>query len=144
MPTLWGRAAFGEGHFDTRGKALSLSGGNLRLGRNDIAVHGGDPETAVRKVRNWISGLGDFERIGPTRIFSEYEDFYKWYYERQRKAGFSRTRHPGLFDSGTLEGDAPLDRKRQAEISIQRRHMEVGGRGSRAGIERRQEVDVEQ
>ena len=59
------------------------------LAGNDIAVHGGDPETAVRKVRNWISGLGDFERIGPTRIFSEYEDFYKWYYERQRKAGFS-------------------------------------------------------
>lgn len=59
------------------------------LAGNDIEAHGGDPETAVRKVRNWIDGLGDFELIGPHRIFSEYEDFYEWYYERQLEAGFS-------------------------------------------------------
>lgn len=59
------------------------------LAGNDIEAHGGDPETAVRKVRKWISGLGNFERIGAYRIFSEYEDFYKWYYRLQLKYGLS-------------------------------------------------------
>ena len=55
----------------------------------DVEAHGGDSETAVRKVRNWLTGLGGFERVGAARVLAEYEDFQAWYYERQRGAGFS-------------------------------------------------------
>ncbi len=59
------------------------------LAGSDIEVHGGMYETTVRKVRNWLTGLGDVERVGAARILAEYEDFQKWYYERQLEAGFS-------------------------------------------------------
>ena len=59
------------------------------LAGSDIEAHGGEYETAVRKVRNWLTGLGDFESVGAARILAEYEDFQEWYYERQLEAGFS-------------------------------------------------------
>lgn len=59
------------------------------LAGNDIEAHGGEHEIAVRKVRNWLTGLGDFESVGAARILAEYEDFQEWYYERQLAAGFS-------------------------------------------------------
>lgn len=59
------------------------------LAGSDIETHNGDYETAVRKVRNWLTGLGGFERIGAARIQAEYEDFLEWNYDRQLKAGFS-------------------------------------------------------
>ena len=59
------------------------------LAGNDIQAHGGMYKTAVRKVRNWLAGIGGFERVGVARILAEYEDFQKWYYERQLEAGFS-------------------------------------------------------
>ena len=55
----------------------------------DIEAHGGKHETAIRKVRNWLAGLGGFANLGPTKILSEYEDFQEWYFERQLGAGFS-------------------------------------------------------
>ena len=59
------------------------------LAGTDIEAHSGDYETAVRKVRNWLTGLGDFEHVGAARILAEYEDFQEWHYERQLGAGFS-------------------------------------------------------
>lgn len=59
------------------------------LAGSDIEAHGGEYETAVRKVRNWITGLVDLEPIGAKRILAEYEDFQIWHYERQLEAGFS-------------------------------------------------------
>ena len=56
---------------------------------SDIESHGGDYEKAVRKVRNWLSGIGGFESIGAASIISEYEDFQAWHLERQMEAGFS-------------------------------------------------------
>lgn len=55
----------------------------------DIQAHGGKHDVAIRKVRNWLAGLGGFENLGPTRVMSEYEDFQEWYLERQLGAGFS-------------------------------------------------------
>ena len=55
----------------------------------DVEAHGGECEAAVRKVRNWLTGLGGFEPIGAARVLAEYEDFQEWYYRRQRGAGFS-------------------------------------------------------
>ena len=59
------------------------------LAGSDIEAHGGDMQTAVRKVRNWLVDAGGFANIGAARILSEYEDFQEWYYERQLAAGFS-------------------------------------------------------
>ena len=59
------------------------------LAGSDIEVHGGDHETAVRKVRNWLAGPGRFGCVGAARILAEFEDFQKRYYERQLEAGCS-------------------------------------------------------
>ena len=59
------------------------------LAGSDIEAHGGKYETAVRKVRNWLTGQGGFELIGAARILAEYEDFQEWHYEQQLEAGFS-------------------------------------------------------
>ena len=59
------------------------------LAGSDIAAHAGEYDKAVRKVRNWIVGLGDINCVGAKRILARYEDFQTWHYERQRDAGFS-------------------------------------------------------
>ena len=59
------------------------------LAGSDIEAHGGNYRTAVRKVRNWIAGLGGFDRVAATRILGDYEDFQKWHYEQRLGAGFS-------------------------------------------------------
>lgn len=59
------------------------------LAGSDIEAHGGDHAVAVRKVRNWLAGMGGFEQIGAARVVADYEDFQQWYIERQRAGGFS-------------------------------------------------------
>ena len=59
------------------------------LAGSDIEAHHGDHTIAVRKVRNWLAGIGGFERIGGARVLADYEDFQRWYLDRQRVAGFS-------------------------------------------------------
>ena len=59
------------------------------LAGSDIEAHGGDYQTAVRKVRNWLAGLNGFQPVGAARILAEYEDFQEWYFERRLDAGFS-------------------------------------------------------
>ena len=59
------------------------------LAGSDIASHEGNFETAVRKVRNWLTNnIPDIDRVGAGKILSEYGDFQEWYIERQRKKGF--------------------------------------------------------
>lgn len=70
------------------------------LAGSDIEAHGGDYAKAVRKVRNWLSGHGGFERIGAAKVVAEYEDFQEWNYERQLDAGFSAD---DILDSSTAE-----------------------------------------
>lgn len=55
----------------------------------DVEAHGGGCEAAVRKVRNWLTGLGGLDRTGAARVLAEYEDFQEWYHKRQLEAGFS-------------------------------------------------------
>lgn len=59
------------------------------LAGSDIEAHHGDHAVAVRKVRNWLAGMGGFERVGAARILADYEDFQRWYLDRQRADGFS-------------------------------------------------------
>ena len=59
------------------------------LAGSDIEAHQGNHAVAVRKVRNWLTGTGGFERIGGARVLADYEDFQRWYLDRQRAAGFS-------------------------------------------------------
>jgi len=70
------------------------------LAGNDIEAHGGDYAVAVRKVRNWLAGMGGFERIGAARVVADYEDFQQWHIERQRAVGFS---DDGITDYSTAE-----------------------------------------
>lgn len=55
----------------------------------DIKSHQGDYAIAVRKLRNWLIDQGGFESVGAAQVLAEYEDFQKWYYDRQLAAGFS-------------------------------------------------------
>ncbi len=55
----------------------------------DIEAHHGEHAIAVRKVRNWLVGMGGFEAIGAARIAADYEDFQQWHIDRQQTAGFS-------------------------------------------------------
>ena len=60
------------------------------LAGSDIEAHSGDYKKAVRKVRNWITGIGGFVSVGASHILAEYEDFQKWHYRRQIEDGFSK------------------------------------------------------
>lgn len=59
------------------------------LAGSDIEAHGGNYRTAVRKVRNWLIGLGGMKPMGAAKVLADYEDFQQWYYERQLRDGFS-------------------------------------------------------
>lgn len=59
------------------------------LAGSDISVHDGDYAVAIRKVRNWLTGMGTFENVGAAKVVSEYEDFQEWFFERQLSAGAS-------------------------------------------------------
>ena len=59
------------------------------LAGSDIEAHHGDYQLAIRRVRNWLAGMPDFEAIGAARVLADYEDFQEWYYQRQRRHGFS-------------------------------------------------------
>lgn len=59
------------------------------LAGSDIEAHHGDYQIAVRKVRNWLAGMPGFEGTGAARVLADYEDFQRWYIERQRNRGFS-------------------------------------------------------
>lgn len=41
----------------------------------DIETHEGYYNIAIRKVRNWIISLGEFEKVGASRISGEFEDY---------------------------------------------------------------------
>ena len=57
----------------------------------DIEAHRGNYRKAVRKVRKWLAGQDGLGVVlGTAGILAQYEDFQKWYYERQLKAGFSQ------------------------------------------------------
>ena len=56
---------------------------------SDIEAHEGRFDIAVRKVRNWLAGMQDFERIGADRVLKDYYDFQAWYLNKQRAKGFS-------------------------------------------------------
>ena len=59
------------------------------LAGSDVEAHHGDHAVAVRKVRNWLAGMGGFERISGARVLADYEDLKHWYLDRQRAEGFS-------------------------------------------------------
>lgn len=55
----------------------------------DIEAHAAKVDVAIRKVRNWLIGQGDFESVSASKVQSEYEDFQGWHLDRQSAAGFS-------------------------------------------------------
>lgn len=55
----------------------------------DIEVHGGNFETAIRKIRNWLVAEAGLKAVGAGAIVDAYIDFQGWYYDRQQAAGFS-------------------------------------------------------
>lgn len=59
------------------------------LAGSDIQAHGGDPEKALRKVRNWLVDEAGAVLAGSQRILGAYIAFQEWYYEKQLAAGFS-------------------------------------------------------
>lgn len=67
---------------------------------SDISVHQGDYILAIRKVRNWLVGMGDFDNIGAAKVVGEYEDFQEWFFERQLAAGASED---DIIDTPTSE-----------------------------------------
>ena len=56
---------------------------------SDSEAHEGDYSLAVRKVRNWFSGLGVNQDVGAAKIIADYEDFQEWHLNRQRSIGSS-------------------------------------------------------
>ena len=59
------------------------------LNGSDIEAHGGASQLAVRKVRNWLVGIGGFKVVRAAAILAEYKDFQRWFYDSQISAGFS-------------------------------------------------------
>lgn len=59
------------------------------LAGRDVVAHEGDYNLAVRKVRNWLAGIGSVEVIGTAQTLADYEDFQRWHIERQRAIGSS-------------------------------------------------------
>lgn len=55
----------------------------------DIHHHGGNLESAVRKVRNWLVNEAGVRAEGATGILDRYDDFRRWHYRKQIDAGFS-------------------------------------------------------
>ena len=55
----------------------------------DVEAHDGNFIIAVRKVRNWFSGIGGFEEVGAARVLADYEDFQHWHLKQQRGIGSS-------------------------------------------------------
>ena len=58
------------------------------LAGSDIEAHGGNYQTAVRKVRNWLRINGD--KDSANSVLGKYEDFLKWLFERLSAKGFSK------------------------------------------------------
>jgi len=55
----------------------------------DIQTHRGNPEYAIRKLRNWLVDQANAESIGAQYIMNRYVAFQEWHYERQLERGFS-------------------------------------------------------
>ncbi|MBI1405479.1 MAG: hypothetical protein GC145_05080 [Caulobacter sp.] len=55
----------------------------------DIDTHGGDFQTAVRKVRNWLVTEAGAPAEGAGKVLGRYVDFQGWNYDKQLAAGFS-------------------------------------------------------
>ncbi len=60
------------------------------LSGSDIEAHDGDYQSAVRKVRNWLTtNISDISKVSASLVLAEYEDFREWHHKRQREKGFS-------------------------------------------------------
>lgn len=98
------------------------------LAGSDIEAHHGDHAVAVRKVRNWLAGVGGFERISGARVLADYEDFQRWYLDRQRADGFS---DDDITDYSTPELLAAMFEWRGERSSASRPSPDENGLGSR-------------
>lgn len=55
----------------------------------DIHAHGSDPLVAVRLVVSWLIRSAGADRIGPSRVLTDYATFQEWYWERELGLGAS-------------------------------------------------------
>ncbi len=86
---------FGKGQ-RTQKKFLVLEAERYRyqaaisdLSNSDIAVHGGDPESIVTEVRNWLDNQAQLQAPGPSRIWGAFLDFMADNYDVLKQRGFS-------------------------------------------------------
>ncbi|WP_141246438.1 hypothetical protein [Actibacterium ureilyticum] len=70
------------------------------LAGSDIAAHDGEYTTAIRKVRNWLVGIGGFGSDQASKVISEYEDFQEWFLEKRLDEGANED---DLLDTPTAE-----------------------------------------
>ena len=59
------------------------------LSNSDIAVHGGDPESIVSELRNWLVNQARLQAPGPSRIWGAFLDFMADNYDMLKQRGFS-------------------------------------------------------
>ena len=57
----------------------------------DLEVHGGQYDTAIRKVRNWLATEAGIDAKGPGMIHGKYLEFQEWIYNKQKSDGFTDT-----------------------------------------------------
>ena len=55
---------------------------------NDIRFHKSDPETLIRQVRNWISGISDYQLPGGAKIWLYYNEFYSLFEISVKDVGY--------------------------------------------------------
>ncbi len=59
------------------------------MSNSDIAVHGNDPEAALREVRNWLVQQVRVEAPGPTALWSEFLEFMAYNDDYLEAEGYS-------------------------------------------------------
>lgn len=59
------------------------------LSGSDIAVHGGNPETLVAEVRNWLNSQARLNAPGPSRVWAAFLDFMSDNHGVLKQRGFS-------------------------------------------------------
>ena len=59
------------------------------LSNSDIAVHGGDPESIISELRNWLDNQGRLQAPGPSRIWGAFLNFMADNYDVLKQRGFS-------------------------------------------------------
>jgi hypothetical protein len=56
----------------------------------DIQAHGGNPERAVREVRNWLNSYASKEAVGSAKIWTDFNTFTRQTHRELTRRGYSK------------------------------------------------------